>query len=119
MSASSEGLFGFRGGEGRIQQESPDKTIMPTPLPRDQIGWGWESRTRTWSPSCPPSHHRAALGLFLLEGGGEQVRLAGQVEESFGEAAGGAGLWEGLQLVDAGHRCGTKYAVNAFLRGEG
>lgn len=64
------------------------------------------------------SHDGAALGLLLLEGGGEQIRLAGQVEKSFGEAAGGAGLWEGLQLVDAGHRCGAEHTVDAFLRGE-
>lgn len=40
------------------------------------------------------------------------------MEESFGEAAGGAVLWEGLELVHAGHRCGAEDAVDAFLRGE-
>lgn len=64
------------------------------------------------------SHDRAALGLLLLEGRGEQIRLAGKVEKSFGEATGGAGLREGLQLVDAGHRCGAEHAVYAFFRGE-
>lgn len=64
------------------------------------------------------SHDRTALGLLLLEGRGEQIRLAGKVEKSFGEAAGGAVLREGLQLVNAGHRCGAEHAVDALLRGE-
>lgn len=40
------------------------------------------------------------------------------MEESFGETAGGAVLWEGLELVHASHRCGAEDAVDAFLRGE-
>lgn len=70
------------------------------------------------NPEGLHSHDRAALGLLLLEGGGEQIRLAGEVEESFGEAAGGAGLRERLQLVDAGQGGGAENAVDALLRGE-
>jgi len=69
--------------------------------------------------SRPPSHDGAALSFLLLEGGGEQVGLAGQVEQSLGEAAGGAGLGQGLQLVDAGQRGRAEHAVDALLGGEG
>lgn len=123
VSTSSEGCLvsgGGAGGEGRIQQETLMKSSCPPPpLPRDQRGGG---RPGVACDDCNParlhSHDRAALGLLLLEGGGEQIRLAGQVEKSFGEAAGGAGLGEGQQLVDAGHRRGAEHAVDAFLRGE-
>lgn len=64
------------------------------------------------------SHDRAALGLLLLEGGGEQVRPAGQVQQSLGEAAGGAALGQRLQLVDAGHGGRAEHTVDALLRGE-
>lgn len=112
------GVFGFRGGEGRIQQEALIKPSCPPPLPRDQRGRGLGVACDDCNPRGLHSHDRAALGLLLLEGGGEQIWLAGQVEESFGEAAGGAGLRERLQLVDAGHGCGAKHAMDAFLRGE-
>lgn len=112
-------MYGFWGGEGRIQQEALIKPSCPPPLPRDQKWQGLPGAAcHDCNPGNPHSHDRAALGLLLLEGGGEQVGLAGQVEESFGEAAGGARLWERLQLVDAGHRRGAEHAVDAFLRGE-
>ena len=87
----------------------------PSPRPKRR---GLGVACEDCNPKGLHSHDRAALGLLLLEGGGDQIRLAGQVEESFGEATGGAGLWEGLQLVDAGHGRGAKHAVDAFLRGE-
>lgn len=87
----------------------------PSPRPKRQ---GLGVACENCNPRGLHSHDRAALGLLLLEGGGEQIRLAGQVEKSFGEAAGGAGLRERLQLVDAGHCCSAEDAMDAFLRGE-
>lgn len=73
---------------------------------------------------CPPppaarsqrySHDGAALGLVLAEGGGEQRRLAGQVQEPLGEAADRAGFIGRLEFVHAGHRRSTENAVDALL----
>lgn len=72
-------VFGFRGGEGRIQQETLIKPSCPPPLPRDQRGWGLGVACEDCNAGGLHSHDRAALGLLLLESGGEQIRLAGQV----------------------------------------
>jgi len=106
------------GGWGKDSAGSPDKAIVPTPPSPRPKRQGLGVACEDCNPGGLHSHDRAALGLLLLEGGREQIRLAGQVEQSFGQAAGGAWLGEGLQLVDAGHRCGAEHAVDAFLRGE-
>ena len=128
-------------GRGGFSREPcfPGEAIAPPPLPqpprparhpldskrRERRGGGGEegagSRERTTARVSPPSpsHDGAALGLLLLEVGGEQVGLAGEVEQSLGEASGGAGLGQGLQLVDAGQRRRAEHAVDALLRGEG
>lgn len=95
-------------------------------------------RSPVWPPACPrhwglgegvggegipvfppPSHDGAAFCLLLLEGGGDELGAAGQVQESLGEASCGAfgGLRGGFAEADAGH--GPEDAVDAFLRGEG
>lgn len=92
---------------------------MPTPpSPRPKAARGTGVVGRMDGDLRLHSHDRAALGLLFLEGGGEQVRLAGQVQQSLGEAAGGAALGQRLQLVDAGHGGGAEHAVDALLRGE-
>lgn len=65
------------------------------------------------------SHDGAAFGLVLAEGGGEEICLAGQVEESLGEASDRAGFGGRLKLVHAGQGCHTEHAVDALLRCEG
>lgn len=84
----------------------------PSPRPKRQ---GLGVACEDCNPRGLHSHDRATLGLLFLEGRGKQIRLAGQVEKSFGEAAGGAGLRERLQLVDAGHRSRAEHTVDAFL----
>lgn len=64
-------------------------------------------------------HNGATLGLVLAECGGEQLCLAGKVQESLGEAAHGAGLVRGLHFADAGLSRRTEDAVDALLRREG
>lgn len=58
-----------------------------------ELGWC------TWG-----SHDGTALGSLLAEGGGQELCLAGQVKEAFGEPAGGALLYGGLQFVEARKR---------------
>lgn len=65
------------------------------------------------------SHDGAALGLVLAEGRGEEVCLAGQMEESLREAADRAGFIGRLEFVHAGQSCGTENTVYAFLWCEG
>lgn len=65
------------------------------------------------------SHYGATLSFLLLEGGGEELGLAGQVEQAFGQPTSGAGLGQRLEFVDAGQRRCTKHAVDAFLGSEG
>lgn len=69
------------------------------------------------SPSAPGlhSHDGAALGLLLLEGRGEQLGAAGEVEESLREASGGAGLGERLELVDASKSGRPEHTVDTLL----
>lgn len=45
------------------------------------------------------SHDGTALGSLLAEGGGQELSLAGQMEEAFGEPASGALLYGRLQFV--------------------
>lgn len=61
------------------------------------------------------SHDGAALGLLLLEGRGEQLGAAGEVEESLREASGGAGLGERLELVDASKSGRPEHTVDTLL----
>lgn len=65
--------------------------------------------------SPPPSHDRAAFGLLLFEGGGDELRAGGQMEEALGETPGGTlgGLRGGSAQADAGH--GAEDAVHALL----
>lgn len=48
------------------------------------------------------SHYVAAPGFVLVERGGEQLRLAGEVQESLGEAAVGASF---TGRLDFAHAC--------------
>lgn len=65
--------------------------------------------------SLQHSHDGAALGLVLAEGGGEELCLAGQMEESLRETADRAGFIGRLEFVHAGQSCGTKNTVYALL----
>ena len=95
-------------------------------------GRGWAPRLRLAPPAHPggglvrwggvtslhlppPSHDRAAFGLLLFEGGGDELRAGGQMEEALGETPGGTlgGLWGGSAQADAGH--GAEDAVHALL----
>lgn len=88
---------------------------MPTPpSPRPKEA-GAGRRDLSGSRDGALSHDRATLSFLLLEGGGEQVGLAGKVQQSFGEAARGAGLRSGLELIDAGHSCCAEDTVDALL----
>lgn len=64
------------------------------------------------------SHYGATLGFLLLEGGGDELGLAGQVQQAFGQPTGRAGLGKWLQLVNASQRSCAEHAVDALLRGE-
>lgn len=61
------------------------------------------------------SHDVAAPGFVLAECRGEQVRLAGEVQESLGEAAVGAGFAGRLDFVHARQSRSTEDAVDALL----
>lgn len=61
------------------------------------------------------SHDVAAPGFVLAECRGEQVRLAGEVQESLREAAVGAAFAGRLDLVRARHSRSTEDAVDALL----
>lgn len=61
------------------------------------------------------SHDVAAPGFVLAERGGEQLRLAGEVQEPLGEAAVGAGFAGGLEFVHTRQSRGTEDAVDALL----
>lgn len=65
------------------------------------------------------SHDVAAPGFVLAECRGEQLCLAGEVQESLGEAAVGAGLVGRLELVHACQSRSTEDAVDALLGREG
>ena len=80
------------------------------------VNWASQWNASPQQPSY--SHDGAAFGLILVESGGEQLRLAGQVEEPLGQAAGGARFGWGLQLVEAGQGCCAEYTVDALLWGE-
>lgn len=61
------------------------------------------------------SHDGAAFGLVLAKGGGEEIRLVGEVQQSFGEAADWAGFVGRLQFIHAGQSGGTKHTVDALF----
>lgn len=65
------------------------------------------------------SHDVATPGFFLAECRGEQIRLTGEVQESLGEAAVGAGFVGRLEFVHACQSRSTEDAVDALLRREG
>lgn len=75
----------------------------------------------SFPPSMLPqySHDGATLGLVLAEGGGEQLCLAGQMEESLGEAADRTGFIGRLGFVHAGQSRSTENTVDALLGCEG
>lgn len=66
----------------------------------------------------PTSHNGTAFGLFLLEGGRDEFRTAGEVEQPLGEASNRAlrGHWAGFVQTHHGRR--PEDAVDTFLRGE-
>lgn len=63
----------------------------------------------------PTSHNGTAFGLFLLEGGRDEFRTAGEVEQSLGEASDRAlrGHWAGFVQTHHG-RC-PEDAVDTLL----
>lgn len=64
------------------------------------------------------SHDGAALGSLFAERGGQELRLAGQVKEAFGESARRGLLHGRLLFVEARVRCRAEHAVDAFFRRE-
>lgn len=66
----------------------------------------------------PISHDGTAFGLFLLEGGRDEFRTTGQVEQSLGEASDGALRGHCAGLVQTHHGRCPKDAVDTLFRGE-
>lgn len=89
--------------EGSLKvMTSPSPTSPPPNNPFEERKYVFflffflELEWRTWS-----SHDGTALGSLLAEGGGQLLRFAGQVKETFGQPASGALLYGGLQFVKA------------------
>lgn len=65
------------------------------------------------------SHDDAAFRLVLAEGGGKELCLAGQMEESLREAADRTGFIGRLEFIHAGQSRATENTVDALFWGEG
>lgn len=109
---AAEGETGFL--KIHIIALSPSRTLHPCLLNQIQysslvLAFCFAAR----SLQC--SHDGAALGLVLAEGGGEELCLVGQMEESLRETADRAGFIGRLKFVHAGQSCATENTVYALL----
>lgn len=69
----------------------------------------------SFPPSHRCSHDGAALGFLFAERGGEHLRLAGEEQESLGEAAVRAGFIGRLEFAHACQSSSTENTVDALL----